>query len=126
MEAIVRTELSERLEKIKQHFGLNDSKLAEIAGVTPTAIGNIINGVTDNPKISLLKNITSKLNISLDWLVSGEGQMLKETKKESIYQDSEVSFLKGRIIELENTVRYFTMGKLEVSGLHGVKFFYPY
>lgn len=113
MEALIETELSRRLEKVMTHFGLNDSKLAEIAGVSPTAIGNIMKGLTDNPKISLLRNISSKLKISMDWLALGEGEMLKNTTVKPIYQDSEVSFLKGRIIELENTVRYFTMGKFD-------------
>lgn len=135
MENIENKGLPERLEIIKHHFKLNDVKLAAIAGVSSTAIGYIINGETDNPKLSLVKNICKNLNISLDWLAFGEGEMLRSSNNNSnsysnISQsnDNEVGFLRGRVIELESMLKLAltSLGKFDVSGLHGVNFFYSY
>lgn len=98
-----QTELATRFEMIKHHFKLNNSKLAEIAEVTSTAIGDIMNGTTDNPKLGLLKNVSTKLNISMEWLAYGDGEMLRNGNANSI------SFNKNEIDS--NLIKY--MRKVE-------------
>ena len=77
MKQTVKTELSVRFEEVKRHFRLNNSNLAKMAGCSPQAINDIVNGVTDNPKIGLIRNIVRELGISYDWLVDGVGSMIK-------------------------------------------------
>lgn len=113
METTIKTELGERLDQIKYHFKLNNSDLAKIAGVSSQAISDIVNGITDNPKVSTMKNISSKLEISLEWLIEGTGQMKKSKELVNEYkglnlQDylsitKENSFLKN--VLLKNGIR---------------------
>lgn len=93
MEHTIKTELGARLDTIKQRFKLNTSDLAKISGVTPQAIADILNGITDNPKISTLRNISTKLEINIDWLVNGNGEMTKTGDSKAVsYDKKEVDF----------------------------------
>jgi transcriptional regulator with XRE-family HTH domain len=71
-------ELGERIEKIKAEFRYTNQQLGEICGVSYTAIANIINKITKDPSISLIVNLTTKLDISLEWLLLGKGEMLSK------------------------------------------------
>ncbi len=108
METKTQTELARRFEQILYHFGLNESKLAIYAEVSPSAINNIVNGITDNPKLSLLKNISSKLKISTEWLINGEGEMMKET--ESTSQVGTLKKSRNEIVEI-NLQDYLSISK---------------
>lgn len=124
METTIKTELGERLDQIKYHFKLNNSDLAKIAGVSSQAISDIVNGITDNPKVSTMKNISSKLEISLEWLIEGTGQMKKSKEVANEYkglnlQDylsitKENSFLKN--VLLKNGIRIEMPNFNPVSG----------
>jgi len=57
----------------------NKKKFAEMLGVSPTHIDNWINRGS-LPNANQLTNIYQKLNINLNWLLTGEGEMF--VKKE--------------------------------------------
>jgi len=69
--------ISERFLLIRKEFSLTAGRLGEIAGVTGTAIAKIESGETVNPKADILSRISTKLQINLNWLLLGEGDMLK-------------------------------------------------
>jgi transcriptional regulator with XRE-family HTH domain len=69
---------SERFEQIKAHFRLRNRDLSRMAGVSDTAINKIISGVTESPDVRTLVALGKKLNLSADWLLFGEGPMIKE------------------------------------------------
>lgn len=77
------TNLSERFERLKVAFKLNNGDLARIAGVSNQAIGDIVNGVTDNPKVGLLVKISTGLKVNLNWLATGEGEMLETNSRKN-------------------------------------------
>jgi len=72
--------ISERFSLIRDRFSLTAGRLGEIAGVSGTAIAKIESGETANPKADVLASISTKLQINLNWLVLGEGEMLKTTE----------------------------------------------
>jgi transcriptional regulator with XRE-family HTH domain len=90
-------ELKHRVELVKKEFNFSNEQLGEICGVSYTAIGNIINGITKDPGISLFVKLSKKLNLNLEWLLLGEGDMLKNStnKKDHpealkyLYQENE-------------------------------------
>ncbi len=89
MNLILEMTLSEKITAIKAHFKLNNNQLGDIAGVRGQSIINIEKGETINPKSSVLRNISSKLGVSLQWLMDDEGEMLME---ENIKTNSQSGF----------------------------------
>jgi transcriptional regulator with XRE-family HTH domain len=70
--------LSKRLELVKNHFHLSNRRLAQVAGISGQGIADILNGVSKNPRNSIFVQISDQLDISLSWLLTGEGEMLKQ------------------------------------------------
>ncbi len=70
--------ISKRLEVVKNHFHLSNRKLAQIAGISGQGIADILNGVSKNPRNSIFVHISDKLDINLSWLLTGDGEMLKQ------------------------------------------------
>jgi transcriptional regulator with XRE-family HTH domain len=70
--------ISERISLIRSSFSLTAERLGEVAGVSGTAIANIEGGSSLNPGAEMLANISSKLGINLNWLILGEGPILKD------------------------------------------------
>jgi len=98
-------DLSGRFEELKYRFKLTNSELAAMAGVTPQAISDICTGTTLNPRISLITNIANKLDVSVDWLVSGRGEMKVETRVTGHSNDSSlVDFLVAQITEKDKVI----------------------
>jgi phage repressor protein C with HTH and peptisase S24 domain len=62
-----------RLKKVVESFGSN-SALARSIGSSETAIRKWVNGISE-PKQSSIVAIARTANISLEWLMTGEGQM---------------------------------------------------
>lgn len=67
--------ISERIRKIKQFLSVNNTQLAEAAGVTRQAVGNWIN-LGAAPSAEAVINLRMRLNISDEWLILGRGAML--------------------------------------------------
>jgi transcriptional regulator with XRE-family HTH domain len=78
METQVVVGFSERFEQIKARFKLRNRDLSRIAGVSDNAIAKIVKGQTEAPDVRTLVTLGRKLNLSADWLLFGEGPMVKE------------------------------------------------
>lgn len=76
-------EYAQRLDAIKSRFKLKNTELARIAGVSDNSISKIMSGLTESPDVKTLANIAKKFNISGDWLLLGEGPMVKEESEEN-------------------------------------------
>lgn len=74
------TERGERVKKVMEYFGLNKNSFSNEIGMSSNVtIGRIINE-DRNPHPDTLKKITDRYpQISLDWLMTGTGQMLLES-----------------------------------------------
>jgi transcriptional regulator with XRE-family HTH domain len=88
------TTLADRVLIILQHFNLNKSELGRISGVTSQNIAEILSGRSMNPQMKFFVNISEKLNVSLEWLMTGRGRMLKNPLNEGEKQDNEEKYQK--------------------------------
>ncbi|MGQ1946616.1 helix-turn-helix domain-containing protein [Geofilum sp. OHC36d9] len=72
-----------RLLKLMNYKGLTPIQFAEIIGVQRSSISHFLSG-RNNPSLDVMRKIlTAFPNISGDWLVTGEGSMLKSTETTS-------------------------------------------
>lgn len=70
--------VNERLQFWLKSQRISQTELAKNIGVTPAAINNIIHG-RSNPTALLLKQLHQAYpNLNQDWLLNGQGQMLRE------------------------------------------------
>lgn len=69
--------INERFSEMRHRLKLSKSAVGEAAGISGTTIGNIEAGTTKNPSSEILAGISKNLGISLEWLIFGEGEMLK-------------------------------------------------
>jgi len=65
--------MGNRIESAMLNQHLNQTTLSEIMKVTPQAVQQWINGKT-SPKGKRLEHLSKALNVSVGWLVSGEGE----------------------------------------------------
>ena len=115
--------IGSRLEQVKLHYKLTNNDIGKIAGVSHQAISDIVKGETDNPKVSLLVKISDHLQVNLNWLAKGQGEMfdLKGVEKETIGNDI-VQFLMNQIAEKDNTIRVL-LGKSDRTSIARFAFF---
>ena len=86
--------ISKKISLMRSHFGLSADAMGEKAGVSGTAIANIERGDSLNPGAEMLSNISTMLGVNLNWLLLGEGEMLKSAdppKKISVSGDVLIS-----------------------------------
>jgi transcriptional regulator with XRE-family HTH domain len=71
--------LIKTLEKGKQ------SAFAKKIDVTPSVVNNIIGGRMNEPSFKVLQKITDAYaNVNINWLISGEGEMLADGKEPGV------------------------------------------
>jgi transcriptional regulator with XRE-family HTH domain len=63
-----------RLIQLRRRYKLNQSKLGELCGVTKAAVSQWETGIS-TPEIKKLIELRSELIFSLDWLITGEGEL---------------------------------------------------
>jgi plasmid maintenance system antidote protein VapI len=75
----MKDSISKRLEKINEFYGLSSVDLANRLGVQKSSISHLLSG-RNNPSFSFItKFINSFPNVSLEWFLIGQGDMLKNT-----------------------------------------------
>jgi transcriptional regulator with XRE-family HTH domain len=96
-------EIGKRFKLIKEHFSLSNQEFGEICGVSYTAIGNIINGTTKDPSVSLFVKISSKLEINLNWMITGKGEMIEKEEDKPLSTENleTIKYLKQEIENLK-------------------------
>lgn len=67
--------LAERLKEIRKSAELTQSQLAEVMGVGLPRVRNIENRSASSLAESEILNLKNRLNISVEWLVLGKGEM---------------------------------------------------
>ncbi len=68
-----------RFKEIRKTLNLGQSELANIAGVSRSLLSLCENG-TKTPSYQLLVALATKLNIDINWLISGNGDMFTGPK----------------------------------------------
>jgi transcriptional regulator with XRE-family HTH domain len=68
-----------RIDHLIKFYNLNVSQVAKKLEVAPTVINNIIKGRKSKPSYDLLVKILESFDrVSSEWLITGEGEMLKQ------------------------------------------------
>ena len=73
-------EMKERLKDLMDILHVNKSTLAADMGLTPSAITDFFKGRSSNLSSSSLGKIAVKYRVNLNWLLTGEGEMLLSDK----------------------------------------------
>jgi len=68
-----------RLKKYRKYKKLTQEELAEILGITAVSLWRIESGVTA-PSANTIAQLIEKTDISPEWLLTGKGNMIKDTK----------------------------------------------
>ncbi len=84
-------------ERIKQIRGdLSQQKFAETLGVSLHNIADLERGKTKKPNKFLLQQLERKFHINPHWLLTGEGEMYKESSTQTDRESIEVEILSVR------------------------------
>ncbi|MEK3910659.1 helix-turn-helix domain-containing protein [Paenibacillus sp. FSL H7-0331] len=70
--------IGDRVKLKREELGITARRLAELANCTPSAIGQLESGKSDNPTMKLLSKLSEVFNVSIDWLVNGEQEILNK------------------------------------------------
>lgn len=76
---VVKT-LAERIKAIRSQYGITQGALAAALGVNQTAISAWEKG-RNEPTATMLAKLANSYGISMDWLLIGDGEMLRSDKK---------------------------------------------
>jgi len=71
------TEIGMRLIQFRKSLGFSQVQIAERADVSRVYITQIETGKT-NPSYNVIFNLITKCNLSIDWLITGKGDMTFE------------------------------------------------
>lgn len=69
------SEIGVRILEVCRSKELNQSELAQILGVSSTAIYKIVSGATTSPSMDLILGFYQKLGVDVIWLATGAGSM---------------------------------------------------
>ena len=70
--------INERFEAIiRELYNNNQSSFAKAVGVTPTVIANVVGARQGKPSFDVMEKVCANANISPDWLLTGNGSMVK-------------------------------------------------
>lgn len=113
--------INERIKEVRQRFtGGSNIKFAEIVGKHPNATSN---WVRDGYKVGrgTAALVAEKFNISMSWLLTGEGEMLRENGQntaQNIENTSSIeSFLREQLKEKDSEIKELSrrIGQLEAE-----------
>ena len=103
--------MNERIKEVRKFYSLSQEKFGEKLGVTKTAVSKMELG-TYNVTDTMAKLICSEYNVSLDWLETGNGEMivqpeafsLDEYARNNHLSSLELDIIKG-YMELDGELR---------------------
>lgn len=97
---------AERLKEIRKHIGLNQNELAEKLEIQPHRIRDVEN---EKQKISveIAQKIEEKFYISGWWLLTGEGEMIKNGAAESLSENEKKIIYSYRKLPAERQEWYY-------------------
>ncbi len=104
-----------RIDLLINELRLNKNSFAKEIDTSATVIQNIVGARQSKPGFDLLNKIITTFNVSADWLLTGDGAMLKESKPKRSVLKSESSELLRRVEELavENAMLKTKVTELE-------------
>ena len=90
MKKQLTSELGKRLEDLRLALGLHQNEMARAAGLNSGYLSELISGKKDNPGIENVLKIATRFNVSLNYLLLGEGEMFMPDKEEDLKKEKEL------------------------------------
>lgn len=88
--------INERFEElIKKLYNGNKRAFATTLGISPTVIENVVGKRRGKPSYDVIEKVCANANISPDWLLTGQGPMLKDKEQAEIAQAIPTEEAKG-------------------------------
>lgn len=111
--------INERVDTIiTELYNGNKRAFSIFIGVSPTVIENVVGTRQGKPSYDVLEKICAKANISGDWLLTGEGSMLKGEKTQETPSVTDYNaILKVHLDRIEKQREEITLLKLELERL---------
>ena len=82
--------MKERLIEFLRKENKSSAQLADEIGVQPSGISHILSG-RNNPSLDFVMKMLEKYRfLSTDWLLFGKGNMYKESKTQTLFDDSDI------------------------------------
>lgn len=78
--------IGERIKKIREHFGFNQTKMAGEIGVTTQSLHRYETNQRV-PDVNLIKEILNFSKVDANWLILGTGEMFKATQQSEPISD---------------------------------------
>ncbi len=111
--------INDRIIKLLRHYGVTVTSFSKEIGLPQSNLANVIAGRRSKPSIDLIAKIKQhRPDISLDWLILGQGDMLIDSastnvigkkgdiqKPSSVHHDQQVDFLNQHIRELTQVIK---------------------
>lgn len=117
---IKNNNISERISQlIENKCNRNKRKFSEKIGFAPQVISNIVSGRKSKPSFDVLNSILSTFDdINSDWLLTGEGSMLSDSKRRTknlipLYDD--VTTIGGKDVVAEDQPVYESTIKIDAG-----------
>ncbi len=72
----------QRIKEKKRAMGMTNEELSEKTGIPQGTLNKILTGVSDDPKLSTLTALARVFDVSIDYIVYGDGEALHLSKTE--------------------------------------------
>jgi len=89
----VKHAIGQRLKKLREELNLSQGKMANLLGVSQSALSKWESGKREIP-IGVLIKLKQKFNVNLNWLLSGQGDMFLPPQEIPLLVPELVEFFK--------------------------------
>lgn len=99
----------DRLQQVIEHEGLNVASFAKKIGVGDQTIRGIVIQKRNNPGYELIYKISQTFDwLNIEWLITGEGDMIKSPKDESVSTENStkeiINYLREKDQKIEQLI----------------------
>lgn len=99
----------DRLQQVIEHEGLNVASFAKKIGVGDQTIRGIVIQKRNNPGYELIYKISQTFDwLNIEWLITGEGDMIKSPKDESVLTENStkeiINYLREKDQKIEQLI----------------------
>lgn len=108
--------VKQRIREVLCAYGANPTNLAKRFGVNQKTLNNQINGDTSVSISTILLIKEAVPDVSIEWLIMGEGEMLKQ-KKQPVDADFALQVLNEKDKKIEELIRDNERKEQELSEL---------
>lgn len=81
---IMENSINQRIREFINSLGVNDNQFAKSIGITQSVIASMFSRNTEPSSKVIVSILNAYANLSAEWLMRGEGRMLKEERADNV------------------------------------------